>query len=98
MSFVYILFRIYHITIVCCRYLLNFLCHQVAINSIHAIDRFLFRANLETGNVSTISIPKADQNGQDYLDLTLTLNASATYQALDLQALENVAIPANGFR
>ena len=86
------------IIIVCCRYLLNFLCNQVAINSIHAIDRFLFRANLETGNVSTISIPKADRNGQDYLDLTLTLNASATYQALDLQALENVAIPVNGFR
>ena len=75
-----------------------FFCDQVAINSIHAIDRFLFRANLKTGNVSTISIPKADQNGQDYLDLTLTLNASATYQALDLQALENVAIPVNGFR
>ena len=75
-----------------------FFCDQVAISSIHAIDRFLFRANLKTGNVSTISIPKADKNGQDYLDLSLTLNASATYQALDLQALENVEIPANGFR
>ena len=71
---------------------------QVAINSVHALDRFLFRANLKTGNVSTISIPKADQNGKDYVDLPLTLNASATYQALDLLTLENVAIPVNGFR
>ena len=72
--------------------------YQLAINSIHAIDGFLFRANLKAGNASTISIPKADKNGQDYLDLSLTLNASATYQALDIQALENVEIPANGFR